>query len=226
MLKIYGVPISVHTRKAIVAAREKGLDFENDPVVPFDPPAGWDRLSPTGKIPVLVEGDVCLPDSSVICAYLEGTHPEPALYPADPAERARALWFEEYADSMLFPCVIHGLFFQKVIRPGMLGEETDQAAVDAILADAMPRIFGYLDRALAGHHVVGGRFTIADIAVMSNLINYRYLGFAVEPGFFPKLAAFFDRHLRRPSIAASLAAEAPVAADMGLDTGFVPALAA
>lgn len=231
MLKIYGIPVSVHTRKVILAAREKGLDFENDPVVPFDPPAGWDRLSPTGKIPVVADGDLTLPDSSVIIAYLEGAHPEPPLYPADPAERARALWLEEYADGTLFPGMIHGLFFQKVIRPGMLGEETDQAAVDAILATDMPRLFGYLERALtdagpASDHLAGGRFTVADIAVMSNLINYRYLGFRIEPGFFPKLAAYFDRNVRRPSIAAALAAEAPVAANMGLDTGFVPALAA
>ena len=51
MLKIYGVPISVHTRKVLVAARAKKVPFENVPVLPFTPPADWDRLSPTGKIP-------------------------------------------------------------------------------------------------------------------------------------------------------------------------------
>src|SRR5262245_39151688 len=123
MLKIYGVPVSVHTRKVIVAAIEKDLPFENEPVIPFNPPAGWAELSPTGKIPVARDGDLVLRDSSVICAYLERAHPHAPLYPAAAADYARALWYEEYADSTLFPAVVHGLFFQKVIRPGMLNEK-------------------------------------------------------------------------------------------------------
>ena len=82
MLKIHGVPISVHTRKVIVAALEKGLPYHNEPVIPFKPPAGWDRISPTGKIPVVSDGDLDLADSSVICAYLEREHPKPPLYPS------------------------------------------------------------------------------------------------------------------------------------------------
>ena len=90
MLKIHGVPISVHTRKVILAALEKNLEFANEPVIPFQPPAGWDRLSPTGKIPVAQYGELLLRDSSVICAYLERLHPEPALYPADAEGYAQA----------------------------------------------------------------------------------------------------------------------------------------
>ena len=128
MLKIYGVPISVHTRKVIVAAIEKKLPFHNEPVIPFNPPAGWDKLSPTGKIPVVSDDGFELADSSVICAYLEQTHPEPALFPHEVRARARALWLEEYCDGTVFREVIHGLFFQNVIRPKMLQQETDQSA--------------------------------------------------------------------------------------------------
>ncbi len=81
MLTIHGVPISVHTRKVILAAIEKGISYHNEPVIPFHPPAGWDELSPTGKIPVVTEDDLTLRDSSVICAYLEKTEPNPPLYP-------------------------------------------------------------------------------------------------------------------------------------------------
>ena len=107
MLKIYGVPVSVHTRKVIVAAIEKKLPYENDPVIPFNPPAGWDKLSPTGKIPVMSDGDFDLADSSVICAYLEQTHPEPALFPQAAKDRARSSWLEEYCDSTVYRDVIH-----------------------------------------------------------------------------------------------------------------------
>lgn len=225
MLKIYGVPISVHTRKVIVAALEKGLPYQNEPVIPFKPPAGWDRLSPTGKIPVVSDGDFDLADSSVICAYLEREHPRPALYPRETRDHVRALWLEEYADGTVFREVVHGLFFQNVIRPNLLGQATDRTAIEAIQAEAMPRVFGYLERQIDGECLAGERFGIADIAVASNLINYHYLGYRIEPQF-AKLGAWFKSALRWPALAKALAAEEPVAAGMGLDRSFLAKAAA
>jgi glutathione S-transferase len=216
MLKIYGVPISVHTRKVIVAAIEKGLTFENEPVIPFNPPPGWAELSPTGKIPVVRDGDLVLRDSSVICAYLERKHPQSALYPADPAAYARALWHEEYADGTLFREVIHGLFFQKVIRPGILKEKTDGAAVDAILTGALPRVFGFLEESVNGE-----TFDVGDLALASNLINFHYLGYRIDGEKYPRLAGRFDGWMKRPSIRRALEAEQGAASSMGLDRGFV-----
>jgi glutathione S-transferase len=86
----------------ILAAKEKGIAYENEAVIPFTPPPGWDELSPTGKIPVATDGDLLLPDSSVICAYLERTRPNPPLYPADTRDYVQALWFEEFADGTIF----------------------------------------------------------------------------------------------------------------------------
>lgn len=217
MLKIYGVPISVHTRKVIVAAIEKDLQFQNEPVIPFNPPAGWDKLSPTGKIPVVLDGERVLRDSSVICAYLERVHPRPALYPSDATAYAQALWQEEYADGTLFREVVHGLFFQKIIRPNILKQDSDPTAIEAILAQALPRVLGYLEAETSAN----GGFGIGDIALASNLINLRYLGYEIERRRYPRLAAYFTRQLARPSIQKALAAERPAAAAMGLDAGFV-----
>jgi len=221
MLKIYGVPISVHTRKVIIAAIEKKLMFENDPVIPFNPPAGWDRLSPTGKIPVVAIDDFELADSSVICAYLEQTHPEPALYPRDARDRACALWLEEYCDGTLFREVVHGLFFQTVIRPKILQQPTDRAAIDAILTQALPKVFGYLESQVTDGFLVGDRFGIADIALASNLVNYHYLGSRIDAARHPKLEQAFKRLCRQPSIATALRTEQAVAKSMGLDVGSI-----
>jgi glutathione S-transferase len=226
MLKIYGVPISVHTRKVIVAAIEKKLKFENDPVIPFNPPAGWDRLSPTGKIPVVAIDDFELADSSVISAYLEQTHPEPALYPRDAKERARALWLEEYCDSTVFRDVVHGLFFQNVIRPKILQQQTDRAAIDAILTQALPKVFGYLESQMTDGYLVGKSFGIADITLASNLVNYHYLGYRIDTARYPKLERTFKRLCQHPSIATALRTEQPVAKNMGLDVGSVESLIA
>ena len=226
MLKIYGVPISVHTRKVIIAALEKKLKFENDPVIPFNPPAGWDRLSPTGKIPVVAIDDFELADSSVICAYLEQTHPEPALFPRDAKDRARALWLEEYCDSTVFREVVHGLFFQNVIRPKILQQPTDRAAIDAILTQALPKVFGYLESQATDGYLVGKSFGIADITLASNLVNYHYLGYRIDSARYPKLERSFRRLCQHPSIATALRTEQPVAQSMGLDVGIVDSIAA
>jgi glutathione S-transferase len=221
MLTIHGVPVSVHTRKVLVAANEKGLEYKNEPVIPFAPPPGWAKLSPSGKIPVAQAGELVLRDSSIICAWLEREHPERPLYPSGAAAWAQALWLEEYADSVLFPQVVHGLFFQKVIRPKILGEPTDAAAVGAIEREALPRAFGYLEGALEGDWLAGSSWSLADAAVASNLVNFHYLGYRIDADLFPKLARHFRAQIRRPSVARALAAEKAAAEGMGLDRGFL-----
>ncbi len=223
MLKIYGVPISVHTRKVIVAAIEKGLQFENEPVIPFTPPPGWSELSPTGKIPVVTDGDISLADSSVICTYLERAYPQRPLYPADLRDHVAALWFEEYADGTLYREVVHPLFFQTYIRPRILGQTTDTRVVEDACQNALPRVFGYLERSLAGRHFAGATLSIADVAVASNLTNFQYLGFSLDATRYPKLAAFFAAAIRAPSFGAALRAEQAAAKAMGLNSEFLPA---
>ena len=139
----------------------------------------------------------------------------------------QALWLEEYADGTVFRDVVHGLFFQKVIRPNILKQPTDASVVAAILDGALPKVFGYLERAIArGDGLVGGRFGIADIAVLSNLINVHYLGYRIDADRYPKLATYFARGLQQPSVETALAAERAAATGMGLDLTFLRAPAA
>jgi glutathione S-transferase len=60
------------------------------------------RLSGVGKLPVLDYDGTRIQDSSDIAAFLEARHPQPALYPADPAQRGRALLLEDWADESLY----------------------------------------------------------------------------------------------------------------------------
>jgi len=175
---------------------------------------------------VIAVDDFELADSSVISAYLEQTHPEPALYPRDAKERARALWLEEYCDSTVFRDVVHGLFFQNVIRPKILQQPTDRAAIDAILTQALPKVFGYLESQMTDGYLVGNRFGIADIALACNLVNYHYLGYRIDAARYPKLERTFKRLCQNPSIATALRTEQPVAKNMGLDIEIVDSIAA
>jgi glutathione S-transferase len=148
MLKIYGVPVSVHARKVMVAARLKGLPLERVPVVPVmpgNPPPDWPRLSPTGKIPVLQDEDFVLADSAAICACLERRQPLPSIYPSGDRDHALALWFEQYAGGTLFRDVVHPLFHQSFVNPHVHKIAPDPMVVDTVLTRAVLEIYGYLD---------------------------------------------------------------------------------
>ena len=76
MPTLYGTLGSPFVRKAIVALTEKGIKYDHDPVIPFAPNPEYRKIHPLGRIPAYRDGDRVLPDSSVILAYLERTHPE------------------------------------------------------------------------------------------------------------------------------------------------------
>jgi len=101
MPTVLGVNLSPFVRKVRVALAEKGVPYDLVPVFPQAADEEFRKISPLGKVPALRDGDQGFSDSSVIGLYLEKKHPSPSLYPSDPFEYARALWFEEWADSAL-----------------------------------------------------------------------------------------------------------------------------
>src|SRR5579871_398848 len=220
MLTIYGVPISVHVRKALVTANLKGIAHRVEPVIPFNPPDNWNALSPTGLIPAMTDGDFSLAESTAICSYMEAQTATPSIFAADSRQQARVLFFDGYGGHV-FRSLVHGLFFQKVISPGILKGKTDQAVVDNLLATVRPKIFGYLEGQIAGKFLVGNALTLADIAVASNLINYQYLGLAIDPATYPKLAQYTAGISALDVFKSTLANERPFAEQMGLDRKFL-----
>jgi glutathione S-transferase len=220
MLKIYGVAPSIHTRKVIIAALEKKIDYELQPVFPFDPPAGWRELSPTGKIPAVSDDGFSLADSSVIVAYLEKKYPQTPLLPAQAREHALALWIEEFCDGQIAPHVIT-LFQQRILAPQVHKRSPDETVVTDVLQNKLPGGFEYLENQLRGDYAVGDSFTIADIAIASNLLVYHYLGFELDKAKHPKLLAHFARMLRRPSFQTALKGEEAGQKRFGLEVAFL-----
>jgi glutathione S-transferase len=212
---LLGSSVSPFVRKVRVCLVEKGLEFQQEQVNPFAPPEGYHEISPLGKIPALKDGDRALCDSSVICAYLEKKHPSPALYPSDPYDYARALWFEEFADGGIMPVTGGNVFFPLVLKP-LFGNKPEPDAADVanaeqVWSEKVTPLLDYLEKQLGdGEHFVGARFGIADISVASILANSRHAGFAPERKRFPKLRAFLDRVWSRPSFKQSLDEETPV----------------
>lgn len=211
MLVVHGANASPFVRKVRVALAEKGLDYELRPLLPFNVSAEYKKISPLGKIPALEDDGRALSDSSVICAYLERKHPDPSLYPSDPYEHGRALWFEEYGDSALAQNVSGALFFQTIVAPRFLQRPTDQAVIDKALTQDIPPLFDYLEGQLQAREVIAGtRFSIGDIGICTHFVNMQHAGYQVDAGPWPKLARYVAHVLARPSFAALIEEEAPL----------------
>ncbi len=204
-MKLYSGPISLFARKIEIALAEKGLPFERE-LVPFSQAQGYApkhpavlAANPKGEVPVLVDGDLTLFDSTVILEYLEDAYPRPALYPADPRERARCRLLELTADEILL-VPVRALMHRSVPPEAdaarrLAQEDGAQRAETAIAAH-----YGLLQRRLGSGGFFCGGFTAADIALfMTVLFALRLKG----PGLdgHPALAAWYARVGARPAVA-------------------------
>jgi glutathione S-transferase len=204
---LYGASISPFVRKVLMLAAEKGIALDHRTLSPHADDAAFKAASPLGKIPALQDGDYTLADSSAIVHYLDAKFPAQPLIPAEPKARGLAIWFEEYADTVMFP-VGTVIFVNRVLLPKLRKVPGDLAKADDLVANQIPPIFKYLESKVpAQGFLVGDELTIADIAVTCMLINLEHSDVTIDASAYPKLAAHYARICARPSVSGLLAAE-------------------
>ena len=204
MIRIIGSFVSPYVRKVLACLNLKGLAYEIDPITPFYGNNEFRRLSPLCRIPILIDGDFAISDSSVICAYLDDAYPGHRLYPGDPKDCARARWLEEYADTRLGDVFIWGFFYQKVVKPLVWGEPTDEARVAKCFNEDIPAALDYLEQEVPADGFLFGEIGAADIAIASFFRNGAYAGFEPDTARWPGAAEFVERTLAHPAIASLL----------------------
>lgn len=204
---IYGSLVSPFVRKLLSYLGEKGLEFEVKGVGIGDPDPAFRAASPLGKMPAMDDDGFLLADSSAIIHYLEAKYPEPALIPVDPQERGRVIWWDEFADTVFAACG-GKMFFNRIVAPKFLGREGDLAAAAQAEAEELPKLLAYLESAIPDSgFLVGDRLTLADLAVASPLVNLRHCGSNISRAVHPKIAAWSEAILVRPSMAPWIAKE-------------------
>jgi len=219
-MKLLGAPLSPFVRKARIVAAEKGLDYAYDPrPSPLGWPEGYTDINPLRRIPALLpDADnpaFAINDSSPICAYFEKLEPNPALYPDEPVAYGRALWLEELADSGLGEMIGLGCF-RPVMFNVFAGKEPDYETADAGFEKLASRLLDYLEKQADGQdYLAGNAFSIADIAVTTQLINLRYAGYGLSADRFPALAAHYERCTQRQSVATFMAEDQGMLESMG-----------
>jgi glutathione S-transferase len=204
---IYGSIVSPFVRKLLGYLGEKGIEFELQGVGIGDPDPGFRAASPLGKMPAMDDDGFLLADSSAIIHYLEAKHPAPPLIPADPQERGRVIWWDEFGDTVFAACG-GKMFFNRIVSPKFLGREGDLAAAAEAETEELPKLLDYLESAIpASGYLVGDRFTLADLAAVSPLVNLRHCGSCIDAATHPRIAAWSEAILSRPSLAPWIAKE-------------------
>ena len=187
-------------RKTRIALLEKGLQWETTWV---DLAKGEQKkpeylaINPVGKVPALIDDGVVVHDSTIINEYLEDKYPSTPLLPDDPAMRARARSFEDYADAYLAPSL-----FKILTNLRKPEAERDQEKIKEGEREVRDH-FAFLNRELKGLRFFAGTLTLGDISFVPPLANYERAGYKIGPEF-PDLLAWWERMKARPSFAASL----------------------
>lgn len=195
-MKLYSGPLSMFGAKAEIAAHEKGIDFELV-MVPFEMTTLYQpkhpevaRINPKRQVPVLVDGDLEIFDSTQIFEYFETIRPEPALWPAEPTARARARLLEHKSDEVYFPPIVRLM--------GLQNAPDDPAAVEARLAATA--FYDEMERTLGTQEWLAGAYSYADIAFyMAQLFGARMTAPMDER--HPRLLAWRGRMSARPTVA-------------------------
>jgi glutathione S-transferase len=162
-LTIYSGPLSMFGAKVEIAAREKGVEFDLV-MVPFDFAHGYApkhpevlRINPKHQVPVLVDSDVEIFDSTQIFEYLEDRWPEPPLWPRSIAARAEARKLELCSDEVFFPHVIRLM--------GLRGNPDPVDAPEWKRARAeIERHYSWMNQLLRDREYLADQFSYADIA--------------------------------------------------------------
>jgi glutathione S-transferase len=196
MLKLYDSPECPFCQKTRIVLAEKDLSFET---VPVDLQAGEQKrpeflkLNPFGKVPVLIDDEVIVYDSTIINEYLEDEYPHPQLMPSDSAARARVRTFEDYADNAFIP--LTGTIMRELRKPEA---ERDQEKLTTS-RQQVARMLAVIDGSLAGRNWLVGNFSLADVAFAPRVVILPALGVTLDPEW-RNVAAWIQRLNQRASI--------------------------
>ena len=183
MITLFDAARCPYCARVRIVLADKKIPYETVEIDLANRPSWLHELNPAGKVPVLDEDGWILPESAVICEFLNERHPEPPLWPDDPGERAAGRLLVFRFDD-----------FSKPYYALRRGEDGARERFEEEL--------GCLDALLTGMPWLSGRsFGLADVAFLPWLLRARdLLGIALEP--WPALADWVARACERPSVAA------------------------
>ena len=213
-MKVFGFPLSPFVRKVHLVATEKGIEVETVLGNPANPHPEFLAASPFRKIPALQDGDFNLADSTAIVTYFEALHPDPPMLPGDARQQAKAIWYEEFADTIMTPAG-GKIVFNRFVGPRFLGLPGDEDAAMQGEAELAPVLDYFEGVAPTSDWLTGNALSIGDLAVASVFRTLGYVGFEPKAETHPRTAAWYGRVSARPAWQAVAEREAAILAARG-----------
>ena len=199
MIKLYDFLSCPYGQKVRIVLAEKALTYDLvnvDLTQHENRKPDFQRLNPLGRVPVLVDDDTVIYDSTIINEYLDDEYPEPPLLPAigSSAMRSRARLFEDFADTTFTPPV--GQLIAEVSKPE---GDRDQSRIQRY-HQIIERALDYLNHELQGNNFLAGEFSVADIAFAPRMLVLGEIGIDVAGNNRGNIDAWLKRMIERPSI--------------------------
>jgi glutathione S-transferase len=199
MIKLYDFLSCPYGQKVRIVLAEKALTYDLvnvDLTQHENRKPDFQRLNPLGRVPVLVDDDTVIYDSTIINEYLDDEYPEPPLLPAigSSAMRSRARLFEDFADTTFTPPV--GQLIAEVSKPE---GDRDQSRIQRF-HQIIERALDYLNHELQGNSFLAGEFSVADIAFAPRMLVLGEIGIDVAGNNRGNVDAWLKRMMERPSV--------------------------
>jgi glutathione S-transferase len=238
MLELYHGGPAANSLKALLASREKGLEFRSHFINlhQFEQHEPWFvKINPNGQVPVLVHDDKVITESTVINEYVDEVFPQVPLRPADPYGRAQMRFWTKFVDEYFCPALsflgwhamIKGVVqdltpeeFEAKVERIPLKEQRDKWRESAAqvwtpeqLAEWRRKVRASIQRmeqGMVGPWMLGQQFTLADVSLFSMLIRMpeRYADI-VNTKESPRVIDWYGRMMERPGVKAALASPQP-----------------
>ncbi len=195
-LKLISFAVCPYVQRAVILLKEKSAQHETTYIDLRDKPEWFSKISPRGKVPVLVADETPIFESQAICEFLDETSPPPRLLSEDPYERARDRGWFQFAEDVFAP--VYRLLYA-----------SEQKVFDDASA-ALERPLRRLNEEMEGREFLSGdgkRFGMADVAMapaFTKIELMRELGGYDVPSDLVNVRAWKDRLLSRDSVTHSV----------------------
>jgi len=190
MMTLYSGSTCPYSHRCRIVLFEKDMDFEIIDVDMHNKPEEIASISPSGKMPVLVERDLILTESNIINEYIDERFPHPQLMPPDPVMRARA--------RLVLFNFEHDLFTHVNTLEHSLGKGSDKARQE--IRDSLSQLTPILTKQ---KYLMNDEFSMLDVAIAPLLWRLEHYGIEL-----PKVAApvlkYRARLFSRPAFISAL----------------------
>ena len=196
MIKLYDYPDCPFSQKVRVVLAEKELEYETtfvDLRAGEQKTAEFLKLNPYGRVPVLIDEDVVVYDSTIINEYLEDEYPHPNLMPEDSAGRARVRLLEDFCDNSFLPSA--GFVLAELSKPQADQDEDRLKRYQGELARGLARLEGFF----GGKEYLADSFSLADVSFVPAALILSRLGVDVDPRL-RQVTAWIERLRQRPGV--------------------------